>query len=127
MSLRSLLFGCAVLGFTLAASAPTHALDHFKCYKIKKDNVLFPPNASLTDQFGTEVVEIKKGFLWCNPVSKNGGPITAPADHLFCYKIKGANPVSFPHLATTNQFGAQTLFAKKPFLLCVPGTKSIIP
>jgi hypothetical protein len=46
---------------------------------------------------------------------------------LLCYKIKGANLSPGPHIQSTNQFGVQTLFAKKPFLLCVPGGKSIIP
>ncbi len=106
---------------------PGGSLDHYKCYKIKKDNVVFPPTANLADQFGVETVTIKKPFLWCNPVSKNGGGINNPTDHLLCFKIKGNKPTSFPHLSTTNQFGVSTLFAKKPFLLCVPGSKALLP
>ncbi len=102
-------------------------LDHYKCYKIKKQSTPFPATASLQDQFGNESVEIKKAFLWCNPVSTNGSPINDSADHLLCYKIKGGKLTPAPHLQTTNQFGVSTLFVKKPFLLCVPGSKNLIP
>jgi hypothetical protein len=102
-------------------------LDHYQCYKAKKDVIVFPPTANLTDQFGSSVVDIKKAFLWCNPVSKNGGPIANNVDHLLCYKIKGPNLDPAPHIQSVNQFGTQTLFAKKPFVLCVPGDKTIIP
>ncbi len=102
-------------------------LDHYQCYKIKKDVILFPPTANLLDQFGSSVVSIKKGFLWCNPVSKNSEPIANNVDHLLCYKTKGPTLSPPPHVQTSNQFGVSTLFAKKPFLLCVPGDKTIIP
>jgi hypothetical protein len=127
MSVRSLLAGFVVVGLALVFASPSQAaLDHYKCYKIKKDNVVFPPTANLSDQFQSGSVEIKKGFLWCNPVSKNGGPIINNTDHLFCYKIKGTTLSPFPKIQSTNQFGVNTLFAKKPFLLCVPGTKVIL-
>lgn len=102
-------------------------LDHYQCYKLKKDAITFPPSANVTDQFGSTVVDIKKGFLWCNPVSKNGEPVANLVDHLLCYKTKGPNLVPPVHLSSVNQFGVQTLFAKKPFLLCVPGDKTVIP
>jgi len=102
-------------------------LDHYQCYKIKKDTITFPTTASAVDQFGASTVEIKKGFLWCNPVDKNGGGIYNELDHLLCYKIKGPNLGVPPHIQSVNQFGTQTLFAKKPFVLCVPGDKTIIP
>jgi hypothetical protein len=125
---RATLAVCAVALFGVAVVSPAAAfLDHYKCYKIKKDNVPFPSVATLIDQFGNENVEIKKPFLWCNPVEKNGGSITNEVDHLLCYKIKGLKQDPPPHIQTTNQFGVSTLFAKKPFLLCVPGTKTLIP
>jgi len=107
---------------------PGPNIDHFKCYKIKKDMLAtFPATVTDVDQFGTATDEIKKAFLWCNPATTNGGPILDGADHLLCYKIKGDQFEPNPHLSTTNQFGTSTLFAKKPFLLCVPGNKTIIP
>jgi hypothetical protein len=60
-------------------------LDHYQCYKIKKDVVAFPPTVSAVDQFASvAALEIKKPFLWCNPVDKNGGGIRNDIDHLLC-------------------------------------------
>ena len=128
MSVKSLLVGCAVVGVALAFAAPSHAaLDHYKCYKIKKDVLVNQASGLTADQFGSETVSIKKAFLWCNPVSKDGSGILNANDHLLCYKVKGANLATPPHIASTNQYGLQQLYAKKPFLLCVPGNKVIIP
>ncbi|MGH7787345.1 MAG: CHRD domain-containing protein [Candidatus Binatia bacterium] len=102
-------------------------LDHFQCYKIKKDVVAFPPTVSAADQFAATTLELKKPFLWCNPVSKNGEPVYNIDEHLLCYKVKGPNLALPIHLQSVNQFGIQTLFAKKPFVLCVPGDKTLIP
>jgi len=126
---KSLFVVGAALAITFALAAPSRAaLDHYKCYKIKKDSIAAPPpTVADVDQFGTTTDTVSKPFLWCNPVSKNGSGIIDPIDHLLCYKIKGDAPNPPPHLETTNQFGTSTLFAKKPFLLCVPGTKAIIP
>lgn len=125
-NIHSMMFGA---GEVRGQILPTGLLplDHYQCYKIKKDAIAFPPTANAADQFGSTVVNIKKAFLWCNPVSKNGEPIANNADHLLCYKIKGPSLVPTVHLASLNQFGMQTLFAKKPFVLCVPGDKTIIP
>ena len=115
----------AMAAFGLAlASSQAQALDHFKCYKAKKDVTPFPSMVSLVDQFSSVNAEVKKAFLWCNPVSKNGGPIANPNDHLLCYKIKADKQEIA--LQTTNQFGVSTLTAKKAFLLCVPGTKALL-
>ena len=91
-----------------------NALDHFKCYKIKKDNIVFSQTASQVDQFGSNNAELKKAFLWCNPVNKNGEGIANNVDHLLCYKVKGLKLDPPPHIQTSNQFGVSTLFAKKP-------------
>ena len=128
MKSRVLLTSSAVTLLGLALASPASALlDHYKCYKIKKDNIVFSQTASQVDQFGSNNAELKKAFLWCNPVNKNGEGIANNVDHLLCYKIKGLKLDPPPHISTTNQFGNSTLFAKKPFLLCVPGTKTIIP
>lgn len=112
----------AVFGLALASSQ-AQALDHFKCYKAKGVSAPFPPSVSLIDQFSSVNAEIKKPFLWCNPVSKNGGPIANPADHMLCYKIKADK--QDVTLQTTNQFGVSTVTAKKAFVLCVPGDKTL--
>jgi hypothetical protein len=124
ISLTAVVLSLVFLGSTSPASAQ---LDHYKCYKIKKDVTPFPLTATLTDQFGTDTVNIKKLRFFCTPVDKNGSSITNQTDHFSCYQIKGASLDPAPHVVTTNQFGGSRLFAKKPYLLCVPGSKDLIP
>lgn len=119
--------GGEVRGQVLPTAPNALPLDHYQCYKIKKDIALFPPTVSAVDQFGSSTLDLKKPFLWCNPVSKNAEPVFNASEHMLCYKAKGPNLAPFVHLSSVNQFGTQTLFAKKPFLLCVPGDSTIIP
>jgi hypothetical protein len=48
---------------------------------------------------------------------------------LTCYKIKGPKLVKSqrPNVQVANQLGTTKLQAKKPFLLCVPSSKTVIP
>jgi hypothetical protein len=68
---------------------------------------------------GAQSAEVKKAFLFCNPVSKNGSAVN-DTDPMVCYKIKADKQES--NQSTTNQFGATSVVAKKAFLLCVPPT-----
>jgi len=119
MSLKSLLVGCAVVGVALAIAGPSHALDtHLKCYKVKKLITPFPATVALVDSIGgAQSADVKKAFLYCNPVSKNGSPIN-DTDPMVCYKIKADKQESTQ--STTNQFGFTSVVAKKAFLLCLP-------
>lgn len=74
-------------------------------------------------------VVVKKPAFLCNPVDKNGEDPTAPThpEHLLCYTIKQTDVVkSVKHtsLFINNQFGPETVDAKKPALLCVPALTS---
>jgi len=82
---------------------------------------------TLADQFGSMTVTVKKPKFLCNPVDKNGEDPMAPTHpvHLLCYQIKQTDVVKFAKrtgLFINNQFGPETLDAKKPALLCVPAT-----
>jgi hypothetical protein len=105
------------------------AVDHFQCYKVKTTpgtpKFVPVPNVTLEDQFGTMTVLVKKPRRLCAPVNKNNeepGAENHP-DHLMCYLVK---QTSLPKFATisginvNNQFGPETLDAKKPAELCVP-------
>jgi hypothetical protein len=128
-----------VLGAGLVAllvAGPASAafnLDHFKCYKAKdlKMPKFAKTSVLLEDQFTVNdgTFEAKKPFLFCNPVDKNSEGITNLIDHLTCYKVKGPklDKTQRPNVQIDNQFGTQKLQAKKPFLLCLPTTKTIIP
>lgn len=117
MRTKLLLTGCAL---AIAFAGQAMALDqHYKCYKAKKVNTPFPATVSLVDSIGgAQTAEVKKAFLYCNPVSKNGSLITDPAGGAICYKIKADKQEVAVN--TTNQFGNSDIVAKKAFLLCVP-------
>lgn len=123
------------LGLVLAlgVGSASAQLDNYKCYKAKdlKNPKFVATNVSLEDQFGVNdgTFEAKKPALFCNPTELNGGGINNTLDHLTCYKIKGPKllPNDRPSVQVVNQLGTTQLEAKKPFYLCVPSTKTIIP
>jgi hypothetical protein len=119
------------------------ALDHFKCYSVKRSPYKGPIVAlenlfgEAKDVFGIE--GLKPSWLrpkpWlrpnmlCNPVEKvhNNAvfPMLHPREHLVCYRIK---PESLERtVVVANQFGnEQYLRVGKSRLLCVPSWKSIV-
>jgi hypothetical protein len=113
---------------------PAFSVDHFACYKASaaKGAPKFVPvlTLPLKDQFGAITVDVKKPKYLCNPVDKNGEDPTAPThvDHLLCYQIKQVKTEPKFEKVTgvfvRNQFGPETLDAKKPALLCVPALKN---
>jgi polyhydroxybutyrate depolymerase len=115
--------------FTLPASG----IDHFKCYKAKdlKSPKFAATTVALNDQFGINDgdFDVKKPSLFCNPVNKNNEGIVNAADHLTCYTVKGPKlpKQDRPKVEVANQFGTLQLEVQKPFLLCVPSTKSVLP
>jgi hypothetical protein len=113
---KLILTGCAI---AIAFAGQALALDtHLKCYKVKKLTTPFPATVSLTDSIGgTVTAEVKKAFLFCNPVSKNGSAVN-DLDPMVGYKIKADKQESTQN--TTNQFGATSVVAKKAFILLVP-------
>lgn len=117
MKAKILLAGCAI---AIVFASQAMALDqHYKCYKASKVSTPFPPTVTLADTIGgAQIASIKKAFLYCNPVEKDGSLITDPAGGAICYKIKADKENAT--ISTTNQFGAATVVAKKAFLLCVP-------
>jgi hypothetical protein len=107
----------------------TAGLDHFKCYKVKdlKQPKFAKTTVALADQFVDGSADVKKPFLLCNPVSKNGEGINNSVDHLTCYKIKTPPLEPRPNVQVSNQLGTLKLQAKKAFLLCVPSSKLDLP
>ena len=130
----TVLFG--VLALAALASAPAFAqfnLDHYKCYKAKdlKNPKFEKTTVALTDQFAINDgnFEAKKPFLFCTPVDKNEEGIINVVDHLTCYKVKGPKLAKNdrPNVQIVNQLGTVKLNAIKPFLLCVPSEKTVLP
>jgi hypothetical protein len=122
---------------SLSTTPPTPALfgvDHFQCYKAttSKGTGKFVPvlGVEIEDQFGIIHVDVKKPKYLCAPVDKNNDDPTAPdhLDHLVCYQVKQVNTearfVKVTGLGVNNQFGPETLDAKKPSELCVPALRN---
>ena len=117
----------------VTVSAVPAGIDAYKCYQGKdlkspKFNKLkCPAGAQTSDQFTTECVDVQKVKFVCNPVSVDGGAILDPSAHLICYQIKGAALSPRPKVEVNTQFQASQFELKKPKLICVPGTKVILP
>ncbi len=128
-------FICTAVALALCFGAPSPAaaefnLDSYKCYKAKdlKQPKFLATTVDLADQFAgaTGTYTVKKPFLFCNPVNKDGGGILNATDHLTCYKIKGPK-FDGPNVQVTNDLGpALQLDVRKPFLLCVPSLKEVL-
>ena len=103
-------------------------INHFKCYdaKVSKKTPKFEKQiVSLTDQFGSSNMEVKKPKSLCSPVDKNEEGIVSEENYLMCYdlkKIKGEPKFKKINVFTNNQFGPEELEVKKPTRLCVPST-----
>ncbi|HEY2387854.1 MAG TPA: NF038122 family metalloprotease [Candidatus Binatia bacterium] len=119
----------SLIGPTPVPTPGAFVTDHFECYKVAvtKNTPKFVPVVGLPfgDQFGTMTLALKKPKYLCNPVDKNGEDPTAPAHvgHLLCYQAKQVSLPKFVKLTgifVDNQFGSETLDAKKPALVCVP-------
>ncbi|OFV87063.1 MAG: hypothetical protein A3J75_02755 [Acidobacteria bacterium RBG_16_68_9] len=140
MNLRVALAGLAVaLAAWLMAPAAAHAqLDHYKCYQGK--DLKNPPFQKLkckdgtgpitSDDFRTnECVDVQKVKFICIPVNKNGEGINDPNTHLICYQIKDEhkNLSPRPKVEVSTQFQVSQFELKKAKLLCVPGSKVLLP
>lgn len=109
---------------------PGCAVDHYKCYD--GVDLLSPPlarvTATLSDQIvSNETVELQRLTMVCAPVDKNGEGIQDPSAHLACYRIRAGALPSRPTALVGTQFQTTTFEMKKPKLLCVPGTKTLLP
>lgn len=113
------------------ASIPT--TDGYKCYQGKDlkmpkfQKLKCPAGVETSDQFTTECVDVQKVKFVCVPVSVNGGTILDPSAYLTCYQIKGANLAPRPSVEMNSQFQTSQFELKKPKLICVPGTLSVLP
>lgn len=106
-------------------------INHFKCYDTKYYK--FEPKwekkrtVTLTDQFGSMTMELKKPRQLCLPAEKIHDDVTSeiPSEenYLLCYdlkKIKGEPKFKKQNVFVNNQFGPDELEVKKPKKLCVP-------
>ncbi len=100
---------------------PPDALNHFKCYRVKRAKFR-TTGLVVEDQLGTYLVDIKKPFRLCVPADKNGEGTIEPPDSLMCYKARNfpkRPPITGP-IFIDNQFGPMTFFVTRTREFCVP-------
>ena len=119
-----------LLAWSSTGLAQVPAGDHYLCHKVGDLKVpakfVQQLGVSVVDQTVATTADLKKPFLLCNPVSKNGSLISNPALHYCCYKAKAAVKVK-ANYDITDQFGPLRLQTKKPFLECNPCSKAPAP
>jgi len=131
------LVGTSLAAALLAAPVLVHAspTGYVRCYEARrtKDTPKFVPiSVSLQDQFNSASSTVKFQRQLCNPSSVDGAfaPGIDQTAHLTCYGTKDQSVTpKFKHVdvQVTNVFGTQQLTLSKPFRLCVPSEKGIVP
>ncbi len=97
-------------------------LDHFKCYRVGSARARFD-DFTITDQFGTIDIDVKRPLHLCLAADKNDEGIPNPGAAMLCYQVRGRPPRTAPDLVyTNNQFGADQFPFFGPRDLCVPST-----
>ena len=105
-------------------------LDHYQCYKLKKDVIAFPPTVSADGSVRVGNSRDQEAIPLVQPgrQERRGDPQRHRSSALLQGQGSGTGPAATrPEREPVRQSGHQTLFAKKPFVLCVPGDKTIIP
>jgi hypothetical protein len=102
-------------------------IDHFQCYKVKPSRgaAKFVRQAmTITDQFETQTVTLKKPYTLCAPANKNGEDPTAPSHptSLLCYRAKGTTSFATLLAHITNQFGQDDVTLIHRRELCLPAS-----
>ncbi len=104
---------------------PTGTLvDHYRCLRARTSRGApkFPRGivVTVTDQFGTRQVHVRKPAKICVATDKNGEGVHRPGSRLLCYKIKPVPRTSQTGVQATDQFGTLIFDVKKEAELCVP-------
>jgi hypothetical protein len=132
VSLGAALALALLLGPTLVAAAPTGYLRCYQARRTRKTPKFERVDVTLQDQFNSATSTVRVQRQLCNPASVDGS-FVGGADvtaHLTCYAThdRSTTPRFKPvDVEVTNYFGTQQLTLKKPFQLCVPSEKGIVP
>jgi hypothetical protein len=105
------------------------AVDHFKCYKIRRGR-FSTSGVQIEDQFGTATLDLVRPLRICTAADKNGEGVLDPGANLLCYKVKtvSSSPPGAPGLVfIDNQFGPDSFEIFRRTELCVPATLTLNP
>jgi len=121
-----------LVGPPLVAAAPTGYMRCYQARRTKQTPKFAQVDVSLQDQFTVSTTTVRGQRELCNPASVDGsfvGGVDLTA-HLTCYATRDRSQTpKFRRLnvQVTNAFGTQQLSLSKPFQLCVPSEKGIVP
>lgn len=106
----------------------TPILDHFQCYIVRNARAR-RAKITVTDQFGSLTLDVKRPSRLCTAVDKRGEGILDAAANLLCYEVRtsaGTRRFTGPKTAVyvDNQFGPDTLKVTRPTELCLPSVVS---
>lgn len=112
---------------SLVGLPPPHGtpnIDHFQCYVVRNARAR-RARLTVTDQFGTMTLDVKRPSRLCTAVDKRGEGIINRDDNLLCYEVRtssGTRRFTGPGkpVYIDNQFGPDTLKVTRPTELCVP-------
>jgi len=121
-----------LVGPPLVAAAPTGYMRCYQARRAKKTPKFVMVDVALQDQFGSSASTVRGQRELCNPASVDGSFIGGVdlTSHLTCYATRDRSQTpKFRRLSVqvTNAFGTQQLTLSKPFQLCVPSEKGIVP
>jgi hypothetical protein len=125
---------CAA-GFEQPATSQASCLEiagtgDMKCWKakdLKNPKFVKIEGQQLDDQFANQNVDLKRPFLFCSPADTGSGSGDSEF-HQCCYKIKGDKLNPPAQVETVGTLGnTLQLEVKKPFLLCEPCTRTLLP
>lgn len=109
--------------------SPSTLVDHYKCYEGSdlQNPELTKRIVQTSDPLREEPLAVQKLSLICSPVDKNGEGIQNRDQHLACYQVKSENMEPAPRVLVSTQFQQTNFALRKPSLLCVPATKTLLP
>lgn len=107
---------------TPTPTAPMPTSPRYKCYQGKdlRNPQFQAVSVAATDQFNSEGLDLTRLKMIC--VADGGG-----AEALSCYSARGTLFSPQPTTDVSTQFQTSRLALKKPSLLCVPATLTVIP
>jgi uncharacterized repeat protein (TIGR01451 family) len=114
-----------------AVTRVTNPLAHLVCYQLPKPQAPVPAptsRVSVTNQFGTSVLQVLAPFALCLPSGKSltdqDQKVPTTLDHYLCYPVKDVTPFARRSVTLADEFGVQSVQVVVSGLLCNPVQKT---
>lgn len=104
-------------------ATPELSIDSYHCYRIRSDERFPVREVTVTDELGSRRTRLLKPYVLCSPARLGDEDLTAPDDHLLCYKVRDASRqprFSSRAMEVENALGASRPTLLEPGILCIP-------